>query len=130
MLVKSMIKIIKTDKAPLPSGPYSQAIRAGNFLFISGQIPIDPKTGKKIKDDVSLETKQIMENIKAILESENLSLNNVVKVTVFLKDIRDFQKMNDVYKEYFKDYQPARTTVQATPAGDVDIEIDAIAYIP
>jgi len=125
-----MIKIIKTDKAPLPAGPYSQAIRAGNFLFISGQIPIDPKTGKKIKDDVSLETKQIMENIKAILESENLSLNNVVKVTVFLKDIRDFQKMNDVYKEYFKDYQPARTTVQATPAGDVDIEIDAIAYIP
>lgn len=123
-----MVKeVVKTERAPTPIGPYSQAIKAGNFLFISGQGPIDPKTGKKIVGDVEEQTRQVLENIKGILEATGLTLESVVKVNVYLKDIKDFPKMNEVYKEYFKTNPPARTTVQAIPPVDIDIEIDAIA---
>ncbi len=118
---------IKTERAPLPIGPYSQAIKAGNLLFISGQGPIDPKTGKKIVGDIKEQTKQVLENIKSILEAAGLTLENVVKVNVYLRNIGDFPKMNEVYKEYFKTVPPARTTVQAIPPADIDVEIDAIA---
>ncbi|MEM3384818.1 MAG: RidA family protein [Nitrososphaeria archaeon] len=119
--------IIRTKNAPTPIGPYSQAIKAGNFLFISGQGPIDPKTGKKIVGDIKEQTRQVLENIKSILEAAGLTLENVVKVNVYLKNINDFPKMNEVYKEYFKTSPPARTTVQAIPPADIDVEIDAIA---
>ncbi|MEM1986242.1 MAG: RidA family protein [Nitrososphaeria archaeon] len=119
--------IIRTENAPTPIGPYSQAIKAGNFLFISGQGPIDPKTGKKIVGDIKEQTRQVLENIKSILEAAGLTLENVVKVNVYLKNINDFPKMNEVYKEYFKTNPPARTTVQAIPPADIDVEIDAIA---
>ncbi|MCX8188759.1 MAG: RidA family protein [Nitrososphaeria archaeon] len=119
--------VIRTERAPTPIGPYSQAIKAGNFLFISGQGPIDPKTGKKIVGDIKEQTRQVLENIKNILEAAGLTLENVVKVNVYLKDMNDFPKMNEVYKEYFKTNPPARTTVQAIPPADIDVEIDAIA---
>lgn len=119
--------VIRTENAPTPIGPYSQAIKAGNFLFISGQGPIDPKTGKKIVGDIKEQTRQVLENIKSILEAAGLTLENVVKVNVYLKNMNDFPKMNEVYKEYFKTNPPARTTVQAIPPADIDVEIDAIA---
>ncbi|MBC7092300.1 MAG: RidA family protein [Nitrososphaeria archaeon] len=124
-----MVKeIVKTERAPTPIGPYSQAIKAGSFLFISGQGPIDPKTGKKVEGDIKEQTRQVLENIKGILEAAGLTLENVVKVNVYLKNMNDFPKMNEVYKEYFRLNYPARTTVQAIPPADIDIEIDAIAY--
>ncbi|MGB9727465.1 MAG: RidA family protein [Nitrososphaeria archaeon] len=123
-----MVKeIFKTERAPTPIGPYSQAIKAGNFLFISGQGPIDPKTGKKVDGDIKEQTRQVLENIKNILEAAGLTLESVVKVNVYLKSINDFPKMNEVYKEYFRSNYPARTTVQAVPPADMDIEIDVIA---
>ena len=122
-------KIIKTEKAPLPIGPYSQGIKIGNFLFVSGQGAIDPKTGKKVHGGITEQTRQVFENIKNILEAANLGLENVVKVSVFLRDIKDFADMNEVYKEYFRSNYPARTTIQATPPGNFAVEIDVIAYI-
>jgi len=123
-----MVKeVFKTNRAPAPIGPYSQAVKAGSLLFISGQGPIDPKTGKKVAGDIKEQTRQVLENIKGILEAAGLTLENVVKVNVYLKNMNDFPKMNEVYKEYFKENPPARTTVQATPPGDIDVEIDAIA---
>jgi 2-iminobutanoate/2-iminopropanoate deaminase len=123
-----MVKeVFKTNRAPAPIGPYSQAVKAGSLLFISGQGPIDPKTGKKVAGDIREQTRQVLENIKGILEAAGLTLENVVKVNVYLKNMSDFPKMNEVYKEYFKENPPARTTVQATPPADIDVEIDAIA---
>jgi 2-iminobutanoate/2-iminopropanoate deaminase len=123
-----MVKeVFKTNRAPAPIGPYSQAVKAGSLLFISGQGPIDPKTGKKVAGDIKEQTRQVLENIKGILEAAGLTLENVVKVNVYLKNMSDFPKMNEVYKEYFKENPPARTTVQATPPDDIDVEIDAIA---
>jgi len=119
---------IKTEKAPLPIGPYSQAIKAGNFLFVSGQPPLDPKTKKVTDGDIEIQTKQTIENVKAILAASGMSLGNVVRVGVFLRDMKDFKKMNEVYSAYFKDHPPARTTVQAhLPAPEWLIEMDVIA---
>lgn len=124
-------QVIRTDKAPLPVGPYSQAVKAGDFLFISGQVPIDPNTRKVVMGDIAIQTKQTLENIKAILSAAGLSLKDVVKVTFFLKDIKDFRKMNETYGAYFKEDPPARTTVQAQLATEkMLIEIDAVAYSP
>jgi len=124
-------RVIRTEKAPLPVAPYSQAVKAGDFLFISGQVPIDPKTGKVVMGDIAIQTKQTLENIKAILGAAGLSLKDVVKVTVFLKDVKDFKRMNETYGTYFKEDPPARTTVQAQLAmEELLIEIDAVAYFP
>jgi len=124
-------QVIRTEKAPLPVGPYSQAVKAGDFLFISGQVPIDPKTGKVVIGDITIQTKQTLENIKAILGTAGLSLKDIVKVTVFLKDVKDFKRMNETYGTYFKEDPPARTTVQAQLAmEELLIEIDAVAYSP
>lgn len=125
-----MIKeVIYTDRAPRPIGPYSQAIKIGPWLFISGQIPIDPSTGHIVEGDIEAQTQRVLENIKAILEAANCTLKDVIKVTVYLVDLNDFQRFNKVYCRYFPDSPPARTTVQvsALPRG-VRIEIDAIAY--
>ncbi len=123
-------RVIQTDKAPKAIGPYSQAIRAGNFLFLSGQIPLDPKTGKLVNGDIRRQTQQVLENIKGVLESQKLGMEDVVKVTIFLKNIGDFNQVNEVYGTYFPSSPPARSTVGvAALPRDAEIEIEAIALI-
>ncbi len=123
-------KVIQTEKAPRAIGPYSQAIHAGSFLFLSGQIPLDPKTGELVKGDIRQQTKQVLENLKGIVESEKLEMKDVVKVTIFLKDIGNFNQVNEVYATYFPSSPPARSTVQvAKLPRDAEIEIEAIALI-
>ena len=123
-------KVIQTEKAPKAIGPYSQAIQAGNFLFLSGQIPLDPKTGELVKGDIRQQTRQVLENLKGILESEKLGMEDVVKVTIFLKDIGNFNLVNEVYATYFPSSPPARSTVEvAKLPRDAEIEIEAIALI-
>ena len=123
-----MKEVVFTDRAPRPIGPYSQAVAAGGLLFVSGQVPIDPSTGKLVGDDFEQQVRRVMENIRAILEADGLTLDDVVKVTVYLKDPSKFQEFNRIYSEYFKGSYPARTTVFVSdlPAG-AQIEIDVIA---
>ena len=121
-------RIIRTDSAPKPVGPYSQAIEAGEFVFLSGQIPIDAKTNQLDKGDIKSQTKIVLENISEILKAAGLTMRDVVKTTVFLDDMNDFSGMNEVYSEYFSEGKPARSTVQVVKlALGVKIEIDAIA---
>ena len=121
--------VVNTEKAPKAIGPYSQAIIAGNFMFISGQIGVNPATGNIVPGGVAEQTKQVLNNIKAILGSENLTLKDVVKTTVFLTDMDDFQTVNAIYGEYFPQESPARGCVQVGRLPkDVAIEIEAIAY--
>ena len=124
------MQMINTDKAPKAIGPYSQAVKYENFLFISGQIAIDPKTQEFISGTVEEQTKRVMENIKAILEEAGMSFDNVVKTTIYLKNINDFQKVNEIYSFYFKEHKPARATVEVSnlPKGAL-IEIEVIAGI-
>lgn len=123
-----MKKIIQIPGAPAPIGPYSQAIEVNNTLYVSGQIPIDPKTGKLNDIDVATATKQVMENIKALVETAHLEMSNIVKCSIFLKDMNDFSIVNDVYAEYFGKEAPARETVQVSKLPlDVDVEISCIA---
>ena len=113
----------------MPIGPYSQAVKAGDFLFISGQVGLDPKTGTIVNGGVQAQTRQTLQNIGAILGVAGLSFEKVAKVTVFLADMKDFKKMNEVYGTYFRTNTPARTTVQAQlPVPEAVVEIDAIAY--
>jgi len=121
-------KIIYTENAPKPIGPYSQAIKVDNMIFGSGQIPIDPSTGKVVEGDITVQTKRVLENIKAILEAAGFSLNDVIMVNVFLKDLNDFPEFNEVYGKYFERVKPARTTVEVSnlPKG-VKLEINFIA---
>jgi 2-iminobutanoate/2-iminopropanoate deaminase len=123
-------KVIQTDKAPRAIGPYSQAIRAGDFLFLSGQIPLDPETGELVQGDIRQQTKQVLENIKGVLESQGLGMEDVVKATIFLKDIGNFSQVNEVYATYFSSSPPARSTVEVTKLPrDADIEMETIALI-
>ena len=125
-----MKKVIQTDRAPKAIGPYSQAIQAGNFLFLSGQIPLDPKTGELVKGDIRRQTQQVLENIKGILESQKLGMEDLVKTTIFLKEIGNFNQVNEVYSTFFPSFPPARSTVEvARLPRDVEIEIEAIALI-
>lgn len=120
-------QVIKTDNAPEAIGPYSQGIIVGDFVYTSGQIPINPKTGI-METDIKLATKQSMENIKAILEEVGTSLENVIKTTIFLKDLNDFNMVNEVYATYFNENNPARSCVEvARLPKDAVIEIEAIA---
>ncbi|ABY36913.1 MAG TPA: RidA family protein [Chloroflexus aurantiacus] len=119
---------ISTDAAPAAIGPYSQAIRAGNLIFVSGQLPINPATGELITDDIGAMTRQIFANIAAILQAAGSSLDRIVKTTVFLADLNDFAAMNASYAEHFGDAPPARSTVQvARLPRDARIEIEVIA---
>ena len=124
-------KVIQTEKAPKAIGPYSQAIQAGNLLFLSGQIPLDPASGELVKGDIREQTRRVLENLKGVLESQHLEMDDVVKVTIFLKDMGNFGQVNEVYGTYFPSSPPARSTVEvARLPRDVDIEIEAIALIP
>src|SRR3989338_7637085 len=125
------MKYINTDKAPRAVGPYSQAIEAGGFLFCSGQMPIDPATNelKLFDGDAAAQTRLVLSNLKAVLAAASLELTHVVKTTVFLADMNDFTKMNEVYTAEFGTHKPARACVQAARLPkDVRVEIDAIAY--
>jgi 2-iminobutanoate/2-iminopropanoate deaminase len=122
--------VVQTDKAPKAIGPYSQAVQAGGFLFLSGQVPLDPKTGELVKGDIGQQTKQVLENIEGVLESQNLGMEDVVKATIFLKNISNFNQVNEIYSTYFPTSPPARSTVEvARLPKDVEIEIEAIALI-
>jgi len=123
-------RVIQTERAPKAIGPYSQAIQAGGFLFLSGQVPLDPKTGELVKGDIGQQTKQVLENIEGVLESQNLGMEDVVKATIFLKNIENFNQVNEVYSSYFPTSPPARSTVEvARLPRDAEIEIEAIALI-
>lgn len=125
-----MKKVIKTDRVPDAIGPYSQGILADKLLFISGQIAIVPETGEVIKGEIELETEQIIKNIKAIVEEAGGSIENIVKTTIYLKDIVDFYTVNKIYGQFFETEPPARATVEVSklPKG-ADIEIEAIAVL-
>jgi 2-iminobutanoate/2-iminopropanoate deaminase len=129
-MVNEMKQVIKSDNAPKALGPYSQAIKVGKMVFLSGQLGLDPKTNDFVNGGVSEQAYQSLSNLKAVLESEGLTLASVVKTTVFLKDLNDFQAMNVVYGEFFKTEPPARSTIQAgaLPKGGL-VEIDAIAIL-
>ena len=126
-----MKKIISTTKAPAPIGPYNQAVLTGNTLYISGQIPIDPASGDLISGDIKKETKQSMENLKAILEEAGATFENAVKATIFVKDMHQFAQINEVYGSYFnEDTAPARETVEvANLPKFVNVEISMIAIV-
>ena len=123
-------KPISTDRAPAAIGPYSQAVRAGAFLFCSGQIPLEPASGEMVSGEIEAQTRQVLENLKAVVEAAGASLDDVVKVTVYLADLADFAVVNAVYEEYFGEAKPARATIQAAalPRGAL-IEADCIAYL-
>ncbi|GAC1619962.1 MAG: RidA family protein [Candidatus Acidiferrum sp.] len=125
-----MKDIIQTDRGPKPIGPYSQAVRANQFLFLSGQTPLDPKSGEMVGLDVRQQTERVLENIKGVLEAAGANLQHVVKTTVFLKDMNDFAVMNEVYGRYFSSASPARSTVQvARLPKDALVEIEVIATV-
>jgi 2-iminobutanoate/2-iminopropanoate deaminase len=122
-----MKKIIETPNAPQAIGPYSQAIRYGNFLFVSGQIAIDPQTVSIIEGDIEAQTEQVLKNIAAIIEAAGMSLQDVVKCTCFLKDMNDFVRFNGIYEKYFGEILPARETVEVSRLPkDVLVEVSAI----
>jgi len=124
-----MKEIINTQNAPAPVGPYSQAIKAGNFLFISGQIAIDPKTGQLINGSIQEHTKMIFSNIGEILKEADMGFSDIVKVSVFIKDMNNFSPVNEIYKTFFTENPPARSFVEVSRLPkDVPIEIEVIAY--
>lgn len=125
-----MADVVATKDAPQAIGPYSQAINAGGFLFSSGQIAIDPSTGQVIEGDVAAQTERVMKNLEAILKAGGLSLQRVVKTTVYLKSMGDFATMNEIYGRHFGEHRPARSTVEvARLPKDVLVEIDVIAEL-
>lgn len=123
-----MKKIVSTTEAPAAVGPYSQAVRVGQMVFTAGQIPLNPQTGQIVSDDIAEQTRQVLNNLSAVLDAENLTVDHIVKTTVFMTDLGEFQTMNEVYASHFGDQPPARSTVQvsALPRG-ARVEIDCIA---
>ncbi len=123
-----MKQIIKTLDAAQPVGPYNQAVKVGNMLYVSGQIPLDPKTGELVKGDVPEQTRMVMENMRAILAAAGMDFSNVIKCNIFITDMKEFPKLNEVYGSYFTEDPPARETIQvgALPKF-VDVEISCIA---
>jgi 2-iminobutanoate/2-iminopropanoate deaminase len=121
-------QVFQTDKAPRPGGAYSQCLRAGDFIYIAGQVPVDPATGKLSGDAIEEQTARVLDNIRAILEAAGASMADVVKTTVHLSDISLFARFNGVYAGYFSDPKPVRTTVGSQLPGFL-VEIDAVAYV-
>ena len=125
-----MKKVVATDKAPKAIGPYSQAIVYGGLAYLSGQIPLDPATGQLVEGDIAAQTTRVLENLKAVLEACGSGLDRVLKTTVYIKDMGEFAKMNEVYGRYFTTTPPARATVEAARLPrDVSVEIDCIASV-
>lgn len=125
-----MKKVINTEKAPKPIGPYNQAVMKNNTLYISGQIPMNPATSELVKGDIKEQTRMVMENLKAILHEAGMDFSNVVKCSIFISDMKDFPLINEVYGTYFKEDPPARETVQVAGLPlNVDVEISCIAII-
>ena len=125
-----MRQTASTAAAPKAIGPYSQAIVYGGIAYLSGQIPLDPATNQLVEGDIAVQTERVLQNLKAVLEACGASLGSVLKTTVYLRDMADFPKMNEVYGRYFADQPPARSTVQAARLPrDVSVEIDAIAAV-
>ena len=123
-------RVIRTEKAPHPIGPYSQAIQAGNLVFVSGQTPIDPATGDLVGGDIRQQARRVLDNIRLILESEGVSLDQVVKTTIFLRDLRNFAAVNEEYAAYFRTAPPARSTIEVSNLPkNADVEIEAVALI-
>lgn len=123
-----MREIVTSPRAPKPAGPYSPGVRANGMVFLSGQIGIDPQTGKLVEGGIQAETARVLENLKTVLEGAGLTLDDVVKTTVFLKDLGDFGQMNEIYAKYFGANPPARSTIQvARMPRDCSIEVEAIA---
>ena len=123
-------EVIRTDRAPVPVGPYSQAIRVDNSVFTAGQIGLDPATGKLVDGGIQPQTRQVLQNLSAVLEAAGTSLEHVVKTTVFLSDLDDFGEMNEVYAEFFAGHPPARSAIQAARLPlDALIEIEAVATV-
>jgi 2-iminobutanoate/2-iminopropanoate deaminase len=121
-------EVIRSDDAPLPIGPYSQAIRAGGVLYLSGQVPLDPGTGQLVGTDIKSQTRQVLRNLAAVLEAAGSSVERVVKTTIFLRDMNDFGAMNEEYQNVFRELPPARSTVQvARLPRDAMVEIECIA---
>ncbi len=128
--MQQMKQVISTENAPGAIGPYSQAIKAGNMIFCSGQIPIDPATGEFVSQDIIEQTEQVFKNLIAVLKAAGAGLDDVVKTTVFLADMGEFAAMNDVYAQHFVDNKPARATVQAARLPrDARVEIECIAVV-
>ena len=129
-IIKMTKEIISTENAPQAIGPYSQAVKAGNLMFISGQIPLDPKTGDLVSESIEDQAKQVLDNVKSICEASGNSLDDIVKISIFLTDLSNFSVVNDVMKEYFSEPYPARATVEVSglPLG-VNVEIEAIVLI-
>jgi len=129
MEVEMAKKAVLSHDAPAPIGPYSQAVEVGSWIFISGQIPIDPTTGKLVEGGISTQTRQVLNNLQAVLTAVGLNMDAVVKTTIYLTDLGEFSLVNEIYEEYFQPPYPARATVEvsALPRG-VRIEIEAIAY--
>ena len=125
-----MIERLSPAGVPVPRGPYSPAVRAGDFVFVAGQIPIDPDTNKVSTGDIQHETRMVLNNIKRILQGSGASMADVVKVSVFLSDGGDFARMNEIYAEFFGDNKPVRTTIVCKFMSDIKIEADCIAYSP
>ncbi|OGV55271.1 MAG: hypothetical protein A2X49_06305 [Lentisphaerae bacterium GWF2_52_8] len=124
-----MKTVISTEKAPKAIGPYSQGVRAGEFLFISGQLPIDPEVGMMAAKDISAQTRQSLENIKSILEASGMAMEDVVKTSVYLSDMNNFKQMNEVYSGFFIGQFPARVAMEVSRLPkDALVEIEAIAY--
>lgn len=124
-------KAFNTEKLVRPKAPFSQAIVAGQFLFLSGQGPLDVSTGKPVKGDVKAQSRKTLQNMKILLEEAGSSMNHVLKVTIFLVDMNDYASVNEVYAEFFKGEPPARTCVQVSRLpGDILVEMDAIALLP
>jgi len=129
-IIKMSKEIVSTENAPQAIGPYSQAVKAGNLMFISGQIPLDPKTGDLVSESIEDQAKQVLDNVKSICEASGNSLDDIVKISIFLTDLSNFSVVNDVMKEYFSEPYPARATVEVSglPLG-VNVEIEAILLI-
>jgi 2-iminobutanoate/2-iminopropanoate deaminase len=125
-----MIKPVATDRAPQAIGPYSQAVVHNGIAYLSGQIPLDPATMQIVEGDIAVQTERVLENLKAVLEAAGSGFDKVLKTTVFLKDMADFPRMNEVYGRYFGSAPPARSTVQAAKLPrDVQVEIDCLAVV-
>ena len=121
-------RVIKTEQAPPAIGPYSQAVIGNGLVFAAGQIPLDPRTGQLVPGDIRVQTRRVLENLKAVLEAAGSSMDRVVKTTVFLRDLNDFGAANEIYGEYFRESPPARSTVQVVKLPrDAAVEIEAVA---